>query len=97
MRDFEEGDMLDLRRLGTDLRVRYKQVDRVGTANDKTLVQMDVNGDGEMKAGGDRCRWPPAFVGVGCSGCWDWGRLMTRGTVTLHWRPGYGVGGDMLR
>ena len=51
--DFATGDKLDLRRLGTDMRVRYQQFDRAGTGNDKTLVQVDVNKDGDIEAGED--------------------------------------------
>ncbi len=51
--DFEAGDVLDLRKLGTDMRVRYQRVDKAGTENDKTLVQVDVNKDGDVEAGED--------------------------------------------
>ena len=51
--DFGAGDMLDLRQLGTDVRVRYQRVDKAGTEHDTTLVQVDVNKDGDMEAGED--------------------------------------------
>ena len=51
--DFEAGDVLDLRKLGTEVRVRYQRVDKAGTENDKTLVQVDVNKDGDVEAGED--------------------------------------------
>ena len=45
--------MLDLRQLGTDVRVRYQRVDKAGTEHDTTLVQVDVNKDGDVEAGED--------------------------------------------
>ena len=47
------GDVLDLRRLGPDVRVWYQQVNRTGSANDQTLVQVDVTKDGDVEAGED--------------------------------------------
>ena len=51
--DFRDGssdqhlEKLDLRKLGTDLQVRYQKFD------DKTIIQVDLNNDGEIKAGED--------------------------------------------
>ncbi len=53
VKDFESGDKLDLKELGTDLEVRYQKFDETGTENDKTIIQVDVNKDGDVQAGED--------------------------------------------
>ena len=57
--DFRDGssdqhlEKLDFSQLGTDLRVRYQKFDETGTENDKTIVQVDLNKDGDIEAGED--------------------------------------------
>ena len=47
------SERLDLTKLGTDLEVRWQKFDEAGTDNDKTIIQIDVDKDGDIEAGDD--------------------------------------------
>ena len=83
--------MLDLRKLGTDVRVRYQRVDKAGTENDKTLVQVDVNKDGDVEAGED---FEVELSGLHTLGVDDFAltgdnvQVVEVTDIVVAWRPG---------